>query len=171
MRNLAFFAPLAAVLAFSAAPAMAEPALISVSLGPDLQDKARELGPREVQEQADRLADLVGRALAREGALDGARIDLVLTDVRPNRPTFQQLVDRPGLDGHRSRSVGGAASPVGVMKCDQPGRRIRARRPPMSLRSRVMSPPWPRTTSRAMARPRPTPLLFWLREASRRENG
>lgn len=109
MRNLTFFAPLAAVLAFSAAPAMAEPALISVSLGPDLQEKADELGAREVQEQADRLAELVGRALAREGDLDGARIELVLTDLRPNRPTFQQLADRPGLDGHRSRSIGGAA--------------------------------------------------------------
>ena len=47
MRNLTFFAPLAAVLAFSAAPAMAEPALISVSLGPDLQDKAEDLGDRK----------------------------------------------------------------------------------------------------------------------------
>jgi len=108
MRKLTFFAPLAAVLAFSASPAMAEPVLISVSLGPDLQDKAEELGPREVQEQADRLAELVGRALAREGDLDGARIELVLTDLRPNRPTFQQLADRPGLDGHLSRSIGGA---------------------------------------------------------------
>ena len=108
MRKLAAFAPLAAVLAFSAAPAIAEPALISVSLGPDLQDKAEELGPREVQEQADRLAELVGRALARDGDLDGARIELVLTDLRPNRPTFQQLVDRPGLDGIRSVSIGGA---------------------------------------------------------------
>lgn len=109
MRKLAFFAPLVAVLAFGAAPAMAEPALISVSLGPDLQEKAEELGPREVQEQADRLAELVGRALARDGDLDGARIELVLTDLRPNRPTFQQMVDRPGLDGHLSRSIGGAA--------------------------------------------------------------
>ncbi|MDQ3125698.1 MAG: hypothetical protein M3Q74_08860 [Pseudomonadota bacterium] len=108
MRKLTFFAPLAAVLAFSAAPATAEPALISVSLGADLQDKAEDLGPREVQEQADRLAELVGRALAREGDLEGARIELVLTDLRPNRPTFQQMSDRPGLDGHRSRSIGGA---------------------------------------------------------------
>lgn len=108
MRQLAFFAPLAAVLAFSAGPAAAEPALISVSLGPDLQEKAEDLGSREVQEQADRLAELVGRALARDGDLDGARIELVLTDLQPNRPTFQQMVDQPGLDGHRSRSIGGA---------------------------------------------------------------
>ena len=109
MRKLVFFAPLAAVLAFSATSASAEPAVISVSLGADLHDKAEDLGPREVQEQADRLAELVGRALAREGDLDGARIELVLTDLRPNRPTFQQMVDRPGLDGHLSRSIGGAA--------------------------------------------------------------
>jgi hypothetical protein len=32
----------------------------------------------------------------------------MLTDLRPNRPTFQQLADRPGLDGHLSRSTGGA---------------------------------------------------------------
>ena len=109
MRKLTTLAPLAAVLAFSAAPALAEPALISVSLSPDLQEKAGELGPREVQQQADRLAELVGRALARDGDLDGARIELVLTDLRPNRPTFQQLADRPGLDGIRSYSIGGAA--------------------------------------------------------------
>ena len=109
MRKLAFFAPLAAVLAFGAAPAMAEPALISVSLGPDLKEKAEELGPREVQDQADRLAELVGRALARENDLEGARIELVLTDLQPNRPTFRQLADRPGLDGYHSRSIGGAA--------------------------------------------------------------
>ena len=97
MRKLAFFAPLAAVLAFGAAPAMAEPALISVSLGPDLQEKAEELGPREVQEQADRLADLVGRALARDrdGDLDGARIELVLTDLRPNRLLLVMFASHP----------------------------------------------------------------------------
>ncbi|MDP3802372.1 hypothetical protein [Brevundimonas sp.] len=109
MRKLAFFAPLAAALAVAAAPAMAEPAAVTVTLGGDLQDKVDDLGEREVREQADRLAEVVQRALAREGALDGARVDLVLTDLRPNRPTFQQMADRPGLDGLRSLSIGGAA--------------------------------------------------------------
>lgn len=108
MRKLAFFAPLAAVLAVAAGPAMAEPASITVTFGGDLQEKVAELGQREVRDQADRLAEVVQRALARDGALDGARVDLVLTDLKPNRPTFQQLVDRPGLDGHRSLSIGGA---------------------------------------------------------------
>jgi hypothetical protein len=107
MRSFAFLAPIAAAIAVSA-PAMAEPASVHVTLGADLQDKAEALGRREVQEQADRLAEVVHDVLARDGALDGARIDLVLTDLKPNRPTFEQMADRPGLDGFRSRSIGGA---------------------------------------------------------------
>lgn len=108
MRRFAFLAPLAAAIAVSAAPAMAEPAVVHVTLGPDLLEKAETLGRREVQEQADRLAEVVHEVLARDGALDGARIDLVLTDLKPNRPTFRQMADRPELDGFRSRSIGGA---------------------------------------------------------------
>ena len=87
MRKLAFFAPLAAVLAVAATPAMAEPASIHVTVGDELQ--VDELGQRDVQEQAVRLENAVRRALARTGALDGAHIELVLTDLKPNRPTFQ----------------------------------------------------------------------------------
>lgn len=109
MRKLAFLAPLGAVLAVAAGPAMADPASVNVTIGPDLERKAGELGERDVRRQADRLAEVVRRALAREGRLEGARIDLVLTDLRPNRPTFEQLAHQPGLDFHRSISTGGAA--------------------------------------------------------------
>ena len=109
MRKLAFLAPLGAVLAVAAGPALADPATVSVTIGPDLQEKTRDLGERDVREQADRLAEVVRRALADSGDLDGARIDLVLTDLKPNRPTFEQMADRPGLDPHRSISIGGAA--------------------------------------------------------------
>ena len=109
MRKLAFLAPLGAVLAVAAGPALADPASVSVTLGPDLQEKVAELGERDVSRQADRLAEVVRRTLARSGDLDGARIDLVLTDLKPNRPTFEQMADRPGLDPHRSVSIGGAA--------------------------------------------------------------
>ena len=109
MRKLAFLAPLGAVLAVAAGPAMADPASINVTLGPDLQEKAEDLGEREVNRQADRLAEVVRRALARDNTLDGARIDLVLTDLRPNRPTIEHMAQRPGLDAHRSLSTGGAA--------------------------------------------------------------
>ena len=109
MRKLAFLAPLGAVLAVAAGPALADPASVSVTLGPDLQEKVAELGERDVRRQADRLAEVVRRTLARSGDLDGARIDLVLTDLKPNRPTFEQMAERPGLDPHRSVSIGGAA--------------------------------------------------------------
>ena len=108
MRKLAFFAPLAATLAFAGA-ALAEPASINVTLGAELQRKSGELGEREVQQQIDRLAEVVGAALADDADLHGARVDLVLTDLKPNRPTMEQMNQRPGLDGIRSVSIGGAA--------------------------------------------------------------
>lgn len=118
MRRLAFLAPLAAVLAVAAGPAMADPASITVTLGPDLQEKAGDLGERDVRQQTDRLAEVVRRALADNAALDGARIDLVLTDLQPNRPTFEQLADRPGLDALRSISIGGAAIEGSITTAD-----------------------------------------------------
>lgn len=117
MRNLAFLAPLAATLAIAGA-AQAQPAEVRVSIGPDLQQKAAELGEDEVRIEADRLAVTVRDALARAGALDGARVELVLTDLRPNRPTFEQMARRPGLDGHRSVSIGGAAIEGEVITAD-----------------------------------------------------
>lgn len=108
MRKLAFLAPLAAVLG-AAAVAQAQPAQVNVALGDQLLKEAPKLGEREVNQQTARLTELVQRALANDADLDGARIDLVLTDLKPNRPTFQQMSDRPGLDGIRSLSIGGAA--------------------------------------------------------------
>lgn len=109
MRKFAFFAPLGVALAVAAGPALAAEPTINVTLGPDLQEKVENLGAREVNEQTDRLVEVVQRTLARRGALDGAQIDLVVTDLKPNKPTFEQLTDRPGLDYMRSVSIGGAA--------------------------------------------------------------
>ena len=109
MRKLAFLAPLGAVLAVAAGPALADPAAVTVTIGADLEEKAAGLGERDVQDQADRLAAVVRRALVDHRALDGARIDLVLTDLKPNHPTLEQMAGRPGLDAHRSVSIGGAA--------------------------------------------------------------
>jgi hypothetical protein len=108
MRKLVFLAPLAAALAVSGA-ALAQPSAITVSLGPDLERKAGELGEREVQQQLDRLTEVVREALANDADLRGATIDLVVTELKPNRPTMEQLNQRPGLDGIRSVSIGGAA--------------------------------------------------------------
>jgi len=107
MRNLTFIVPFAVTAALAGA-ALAEPASVNVTVGARLQDTVAELGPREVREQSDRLVQLVTQAVAETPALDGARIDLVLTDLKPNRPTFQQISERPGLDPMRSVSIGGA---------------------------------------------------------------
>ncbi|CAN5432173.1 hypothetical protein BH10PSE1_BH10PSE1_20260 [soil metagenome] len=115
MRRFAFFAPLAATLAL-AAVAEAEPnnqprtaaPTVTVTIGGDLSDDVEKLGRRDVDEQVDGLVRSVERELARSGALSGAQVNLVLTDLKPNRPTFQQASDKPGLSIFDSISIGGA---------------------------------------------------------------
>jgi hypothetical protein len=98
-----------AALLASATGALAAPAAVSVSVAPELQAKAeKELGVRDVDQLADQLRTSVEKRLARSGAYDGARIELVLTDVKPNRPTFEQLGRQPGLS-FESFGIGGAA--------------------------------------------------------------
>ncbi|MFK0299933.1 hypothetical protein ACIQTU_12030 [Brevundimonas sp. NPDC090276] len=108
MRHFAFLAPLAAATALAGAVA-AQPSAVVVSISPDFAKTAKELGEREVQQQADDLGRTVERVLTQRNALDGARVELVITDLKPNRPTIQQTVDKPGLDMMRSLSIGGAA--------------------------------------------------------------
>ena len=108
MRRFAFLAPLTAAMALAGAVA-AQPSAVVVTVSPDFAKTAAELGEREVQQQADDLARTVERVLTEQQALDGARIELVITDLKPNRPTIQQATDKPGLDMMRSISIGGAA--------------------------------------------------------------
>ena len=117
MRPLAFFAPAAAVIALATA-AQAQAPNVTVTLGPKLQEQVEDLGPREVRDQADRLAERVREALARRNDLNGTAVNLVLTDLKPNRPTLQQLSDRPGLDRIRSVSIGGAAVKGEIVTAD-----------------------------------------------------
>lgn len=108
MRHFAFLAPLTAAMALAGAVA-AQPSAVVVTVSPDFAKTAAELGTRDVQQQADDLARTVERVLTEQQALDGARIELVITDLKPNRPTMQQAALKPGLDMMRSISLGGAA--------------------------------------------------------------
>lgn len=100
---------LAAALLASASAAVAAPASVSVTVGPELQKTfEKSYGVREARALTDDLRESVERTLAKSTAHDGARIELVLTDVKPNRPTFKQLTDTPGLS-MESFGVGGAA--------------------------------------------------------------
>lgn len=106
MRKLAFFAPLAATLA-TAAIAQAQSPTVNVTVGPTLQREVEKLGDREVNEQIAGLQAQVGKALAQR--YPGASANLVLIDLKPNRPTIEQVRRAPGLDPIRSVSIGGAA--------------------------------------------------------------
>jgi hypothetical protein len=99
---------LLAGLALAGTAADAAPANVQVQIGPKLQKAAVDtLGVREVDRLAADLKRHVEREVSRTGVLDGARIELTLVDAKPNRPTFKQLGDRPGLS-YESFGVGGA---------------------------------------------------------------
>ena len=101
-----------------ATAAQAAPASVNVVVGPELQAKAeRYYGVRDVNQLADELRTTVTQRLARSGAYDGARIELVLADATPNRPTFKQLGDKPGLS-ERSFGIGGARIEGRVVEAD-----------------------------------------------------
>lgn len=92
--------------------ALAEPmatvASVDVTLSPELRKKAvEEYGVRDVERLAGDLRNEVAREMEKTGVLAGGRLELVLVDAQPNRPTFKQLGDRPGLSLH-SFGVGGA---------------------------------------------------------------
>lgn len=80
--------------------------LINVSIGPALQARAKEFGARDLDDLRGDLRDEVTRAFAHARYVP-ARVDLVIEDATPNRPTFAQLSRSTGLS-MRSVGVGGA---------------------------------------------------------------
>ena len=57
--------------------------------------------------------------------LDRQAFNLVVTDLKPNRPTMQQAIDRPGLSIQDSVSIGGATIEGEVVTAD--GQRLPVR--------------------------------------------
>ncbi|MDO9247490.1 MAG: hypothetical protein Q7U11_13575 [Phenylobacterium sp.] len=103
---------LSSLAALAAGSVMAAPlstvGSVEVSISPELQKKAADdLGVQDVDRLAAELRRDVTRELERTGVLAGGRMQLVLTDVRPNRPTFRQLGNQPGLS-YESYGIGGA---------------------------------------------------------------
>ena len=99
----------AAALLASATAAYAAPASVTVTVAPELQKKFdKTYGQREADRLSADLRSSVEKSLATKTAYDGARIELTLTDVKPNRPTFKQMSDTLGLS-FESFGVGGAA--------------------------------------------------------------
>lgn len=124
MRTISFLSAIAAAVVM-AGSVQAQPADVTVTIGPDLDRKARELGQGEVTRQAQELERRLVTALAGHGSLDGARIHLVLTDVTPNRPTQEQMRRTPGLSHFHSFSIGGAAIEGEITTADGQVRPVR----------------------------------------------
>lgn len=106
---------LAASLVLIASPVAAQPggahvAEVSVDIGPRLEAKAHDYGQRDLDGLAADLRRTVERELVRHGRAgrEGVSLHLVITDAKPNRPTFEQLGARPGLS-MRSIGIGGAS--------------------------------------------------------------
>jgi hypothetical protein len=98
----------AAALLVSGGAALAAPATVTVSVGPKLSKTAhKNYGVKEVDRLAGELRSDVERELARTGAFQDSRIELVLVDAKPNRPTFHQMGRQLGLS-MQSFGVGGA---------------------------------------------------------------
>jgi hypothetical protein len=107
--RIAFLAGLsgAAVLGL-ACSAMAAPPQITITYGPKLVGKIEQYGARDVADLAASLERSVRRAVGGAPEFADSRFTLVIEDAAPNRPTFQQMKDRPGLS-MESYGVGGAS--------------------------------------------------------------
>jgi hypothetical protein len=103
-----------ASLVLATTPAIAGPVTLApAAYSHQFQEKlSDDYGEREGAYLRDMIDRSLRRELARVGGGTGpgapVTIETTIVDARPNRPTFQQLGDRPGLDFGRSIGVGGA---------------------------------------------------------------
>ncbi len=139
-------AAMISALALASVPAIAaaQAPEVTVTVGPELLKKAdkEDYGQRELDYLTKRLDDKVERALARNNSLPaGARLELVLTDARPNRPTQEQMSAKPGLS-MRSLAIGGAAIEGQVVLPDGTRRPVKYDRYDYSLRDAIGSTTW-----------------------------
>jgi hypothetical protein len=98
------FATIAIVSSLMATSAFADGLQINVTYGAKAEKAiTKTYGERE----RSAIRDLLERNLTRELGNQAARVDVVINDVVPNRPTFKQLGDQPGLS-FQSFGIGGA---------------------------------------------------------------
>ena len=93
-------------LALAATPASA--LTVETTMSPEFQTKLEDdIGVREAKYLSESLTKKVEAAFART-EVDVDRVVLTIHDAKPNRPTLEQISNKPGLDPSRSISVGGA---------------------------------------------------------------
>ena len=92
--------------AFSLA-SLAHAVEFEVSYSEDFAEVLEEdYGTREGEYLSEEVIEDLTREFKR-ASIDPARVEVVIENAKPNRPTFKQLGDRPGLDFSRSISIGG----------------------------------------------------------------
>ncbi len=89
-----------------AAPAFA--VTVEARTSPEFQEKLKDdLGIREEKVLTDKLTEKVTHVFNARG-VKADRVVVTIQDAKPNRPTWEQSADKPGLDPMRSISIGGA---------------------------------------------------------------
>lgn len=103
------FATLAATALASLAMALPASALtVDAKVSPEFQKKLDDdIGAREAATLTEAVTRKVTDVFTARG-IQADRVVVTIEDARPNRPTFQQASDKPGLDVMRSISIGGA---------------------------------------------------------------
>ena len=90
---------------------MATPAFaltVEARVSTDLQEKFKDdFGVRESKILTDALTQKVTRVFEQKG-VNADRVVVTINDVKPSRPTMEQVSNKPGLDPMRSVSLGGA---------------------------------------------------------------
>ena len=80
---------------------------INVTFSPEFTEELEdEYGMREADYLVEEVQEDLTRELSKAG-LDIPRIDVTIINAMPNKPTFKQLGDTPGLDYGDSKSIGG----------------------------------------------------------------
>jgi len=94
-----------------AAILLAGPALaltVETKMSTEFQEKLEDdIGVREAGVLSDALTSKITRVFAEQG-VQAEKIVVTIEDARPNRPTMEQVSNKPGLDSMRSISLGGA---------------------------------------------------------------
>lgn len=80
---------------------------VAVTFSDDFAEElADNYGEREGERLQEDIIEDLDQAFTKAG-VSPARVDVTIVDAKPNRPTYEQLTGRPGLDAIRSISIGG----------------------------------------------------------------
>ncbi len=89
-----------------AAPALA--VTVETKISPEFQEKLEDdIGVREARVLSDALSRKITAIFADRG-ITADKVVVTIEDARPNKPTMEQVSNKPGLDAMRSISLGGA---------------------------------------------------------------